>query len=436
MSVLMIQYLALFFEQLTTNIIFNIALLLTVGIIGGKIAEKLRLPKATGYILIGMLTGPYVLNYLSEDVINNFKSFKILALGFMGYKIGMEVNFVSLRKFGKSIFLITVSQAIFTFILVSLAVWLVVDEHKLTYGLIFGAIATVTTPAPIIACIKSYHIKGRLSDFLCPMIAIDVALGILIFAFVLPLSIYFAGHDVGVISLSSILIGPFLEIGLSLLLGSIIGIGLVYLLNKFKNGDNISLLLIVIIGLFFGISIGYTAHISATLLPLTIGVIVANKLDPEFMVKVKSNTDSIILPILLVFFTLSGAQLNITLLPTLGGLGLIYIFTRTIGKISGASLSAKALNESKEVVSYLGITLVPQGSVAIDMAILVEIRFLQLAKEINNVDFEVIGSTILSVILATTVIYKMFGEIMVKWAFKKAGEIPKKNVEYHKQRVV
>ena len=431
-SILAIENLdfALFYEQLSHNILFNIALLLTLGIIGGKLAELAKLPKVTGYIIIGILIGPNALGLMSQDVLDSFKAFKILALGFIGFNIGMELNFKRLRRTGKEVLFVTFSQAILTFLLVGLAVFLFVDEYKWTYALIFGAIAIVTTPAPILVCIKSYHVKGRLTNLLCPMVAIDDALGIIVFAFILPISIYLAGHSGEVTSIGNLFLGPMLEIGLSIVIGSIIGLILVFILNHFKKGDNLSLLLIVVIGLFFGIGIGYAAEISAILLPLTIGVLISNKLETHFMLDIKDNTDAIILPLLLVFFTLSGAEMNVSLLPKLGELGLIYIFVRIIGKIIGASTSTKIMKEKKEVVKYLGVTLIPQGGVAIDMAILAEFRFLQLAGELDNPHFAVIGSTVLTVILSATIIYKVFGEIIVKWAFKKAGEMPEHDKDY------
>ena len=418
-----------FFDVLEESIIYNIALLLTLGIIGGKLAEIARLPKVTGYIIIGIIAGPSALHLLSSEVLHSFKPFKTLALGFIGFNIGMELNFSKLRKSGRHVLFITFSQAILTFLLVMFAVVMFVDEYKWTYGLIFGAIATVTTPAPILACIKSYNVKGRLSSLLCPMVALDDAIGIMIFAFVLPISVYLAGHSGEVISASTLVIGPLFEIGFSILIGGIIGLILIYVLDHFKKGDNVSLLLIVVIGILFGIGIGYAAEISAILLPLTIGVLIANGLEKDFMQKIKLNTDAIILPLLLIFFTLSGAELKVHLLWQIGGLGLIYIVVRLIAKYLATSLSSKVIGESKEVVKYLGVALIPQGGVAIDMAILAEFRFIQLANDTNS-ELAVIGSTVLTVILAATVIYKIFGEIIVKWAFEKAHEIPKHDQDY------
>jgi len=422
---------SLFYENFTTNIIFNIALLLSLGIIGGKIAHQLKLPKVTGYIIIGMIFGPTGLNFLTEEALYSFKIFKILALGFIGFNIGMELNFISLKKVGKHALLIALVQAFLTFVLVASVVYLLADDYKMTYALIFGAIATVTTPAPIVACMKSYNVRGKLANLICPIVALDDIIGIILFALILPISIYLAGHVGEVINFTTLMVGPLLEIGFSVLIGALIGLILVLVLKRFRKGDTVSIMMILVIGLFLGISIGDALEASAILLPLTIGVLVINGLDQEFLVKVKSTSDSITMPLLLVFFTISGAGLDIALLPSLGVLGLAYILVRIIGKVIGTYLASRALKEGKTVSTYMGIALIPQGGVAIDMAILAEARFLQLYVTSGNYDFEIIATTILSIILAATVIYKVFGEIIVKWAFKKAGEIHKKDDEYY-----
>jgi len=412
-----------FFEILHTDMFFNVALLLALGMIGGKLAQLVHLPRVTGYIIIGMLFGPGGLNLINEAVLYDFKIFKILALGFIGFNIGLELKFSSLKESGAHVMVITLAQTFMTFLLVFLAVYLLVGEHKLTYALIFGAIATVTTPAPIVACIRGYKARGKVSTYVCPMVALDDIFGILIFSFMLPIGVYIAGHENEVITGSSLLLGPIFDIGFSIIAGALIG----YLASKFlyrhKQDDNISIVLIVATSVLFGIGLGHAAETSAILLPLIIGMMITNLLDFTFSARVKSNADAITLPLLLFFFTLSGADLNIRMLPLIGLLGIIYIVVRVIGKILGAYIGSRIVGETEEVRKYLGFTLVPQGGVALDMAILAEVRFVQIATETGSTDFEVIGSTILTVILGAVIVYKIFGEIIVKWAFVRAGEI-------------
>ena len=411
------------FEDLHSNVFIDIALLVAIGVLGGKIAEFAHLPRVTGYIIIGMIFGPNVLNLFNADMIGDLKALKILGLGFIGYNVGLEVNFKMLKYNRNAVVFITFVQALVTFVLVAGTILLFVKEYAWTYALILGAIATVTTPAPIVACIRSYHTKGRLTALLCPMIALDDVLGVILFALVLPISVYLAGHTGEALTLGVLIGEPLLKIVLSIGIGAIIGLVVERLIEYFYKGDNITIFLIIILGLLFGIGFSYMFDVSTILLPLTIGVILSNRLSFDLRDKVRGISDAFILPILLVFFTLSGAELNIVLLTTLEVLGVIYIFMRVGGKLLGAFGASVILKEEAKVKKYLGPALIPQGGVAIDMAILAEIRFIQLASETSNNEYAVIGSTVLTVILAAVLLYKVFGEIIVKWAFKKANEI-------------
>jgi Kef-type K+ transport system membrane component KefB len=411
------------FEDIHSNLFLDIALLLTVGIIGGKLAEMAHLPKATGYIIIGMLFGPNLFNLFNKDIIADFKTLKILGLGFIGYNIGLEVNMKMLKNNGKEVLFVTVFQSIATFVLVGGAILLLVDEYAWTYALMFGAIASVTTPAPIVACMRSYHTKGRLTQLLCPMIALDDVIGVVLFAFVLPISVYLAGHT-GQEMTFNVLIGePLLMITISLVVGLVIGLVLARLLKYFYKGDAITIFLIITVGLLFGIGFSYMFDTSSILLPLMIGAVLTNRLSFDLRDKVRMISDNFILPILLVFFTLSGAEIDIGLLRTLEILGVTYLVVRVVAKVGSAALSTTMMGEEPKVRKYLGPALIPQGGVAIDMAILAEIRFAQLASETGDEAFAFIGSTVLTVILGAVVIYKIIGEIVVKWAFRQANEI-------------
>ena len=414
------------FENLHTNVFIDIALLVGIGIIGGKIAEFFHLPRVTGYILIGMLFGPFNgLNFslFNEEMIADFKQLKILVLGFIGYNVGLEVNFKMLKYNRNAVLFITLFQAIVTFFLVAGMILIFVKEYRWTYALILGAIATVTTPAPIVACIRSYQTKGRLTQLLCPMIALDDVLGVILFAFVLPVSVYLAGHTGQALTFGLLVGEPLLQILLAVGLGTIIGLVVERFIEYFYKGDNVTIFMIIIVGLLLGIGFSYMFDVSTILLPLTIGTVLSNRLSFDLRDKVRTISDAFILPILLVFFTLSGAELKIELLTTIEVLGVIYVLVRVLGKLLGAFTASTMLKEETKVKKYLGPALIPQGGVAIDMAILAEIRFIQLAKETGNFENQRIGSNILAVILLAVLLYKVFGEIIVKWAFRQANEI-------------
>lgn len=419
------------FEDIHSNLFIDIALLVTIGIIGGKIAELLHLPTVTGYIIIGMIFGPNLLNLFNAEIIADFKTLKILGLGFIGYNVGLEVNFNMLKYNRKAVLFITIFQALFTFFLVGGTILIFVEEYAWTYALVFGAIASVTTPAPIVACIRSYHTKGRLTQLLCPMIALDDVLGVILFALVLPVSVYLAGHTGQELTFGVLVGEPLMEIGLSILVGFIIGMIMDRFLEYFYKGDAITIFIIIVVGLLFGIGFSYMFDTSTILLPLVIGAVLTNKLSFDLRDKVRTVSDSFILPILLVFFTLSGAELDIGLLTTLEIIGIIYVLVRVIGKLLGSLAASSILNEETKVKKYLGLAMIPQGGVAIDMAILAEIRFIQLAQETSNNEYINIGSTILTVVLFAVLIYKVLGEIIVKWAFRQANEITHEDHSAH-----
>ncbi len=419
------------FSNLHSNIFLDIALLLIIGIIGGKAAEMIKLPKVTGYIIIGLLIGPSVFNIFNTEMLAEFKPFKILALGFIGYNIGLEVKFKLLKNHSKSVIIISIIQILFSFLLVGAIVASMFEEYKITYALLFGAIATVTTPAPIVACIKCYDLKGSLTELVSPLVALDDVFGVIIFAFVLPISVYFAGHSVEAISITEIITEPLFELTFGLLIGFLIGKIVVMLLHYYYKGDALTNFIVVFIGVFVGIGLAYMIGASAILLPLVIGATISNTLDDQVLRKVKKGTDAVILPILMIFFTLSGAELVLTKLGAIGAIGLVYILVRALAKVLSATLGATISKEPKNVIENLGFTLIPQGGVAIEMALLAEIRFVQLSIETGNESYAIIGTTIFTIILGATVVYKVFGEIIVKWAFKRSGEICHEDHESH-----
>jgi NhaP-type Na+/H+ or K+/H+ antiporter len=417
------NYILQVYEVLQESIFFNIAILLILGIIGGNIAEKLKLPRVTGYIIVGMIFGPSGLHLINKDFLYEIKLIKVLTLGFVGFNIGMELNKLTLKLKGGRVLFITFFQAFITFITVFTVVYFISAENKIVYALILGSIATVTTPAPIVACMRSYKTKGRISDLICPIVAIDDIIGIVLFSLALPFSIYLAGHEGHIESIQNLFLGPIFNIGFSIIAGFILGLIALKILKHYKNADNISIVLVIFISVLFAVGLGETFGTSDILLPLVMGMVISNGLEMDLVEKFKRNTDAIVLPLLLVFFTVSGADLSIRSLSLIGVIGTAYVLTRIIGKMLGTTLAARILKEDKVIQKYLGLTLIPQGGVALDMAILAEVRFIQIAVDTGASEYEIIGTTIFSVVLAAVIIYKIIGEIVVKRAFNKANEI-------------
>lgn len=408
-------------EHLYENPIFGVSILIIFGLLGGKLISLIKFPRVTGYILIGILIGPSVLKLLSHEMVEAFTVIRQVAIGFIGYTIGLELRFSKLKKTGKQVTIITFAQAITTAVLVCLAtvayLTLTGRDHVWTYALILGAIATATAPGPIVAVVKSYRTKGPVTDVLLPLVALDDAIGIMLFAVMLSLGTSLLS---GPISVGHMLLDPALEIFLSIGIGAAIG-AIVTLIAKRFNRESDNFLMMVIIGfVFFGIGIGQAVHASAILLPMTIGIFLTNSIDEKYEHRLTQTTDLFSAPILLAFFTIAGAELQLSLLAQIGVLGVIYLLVRVIGKVSGAYVSAHAVRAPKTVVKYLGFTLIPQAGVAIDMALTTQLRFETTAALEPFIE---IGAVIMTIVLAATVIYEVFGLIVVKTALSKAGEI-------------
>jgi len=415
-----------FFELLQNNILFMLACLIIFGVIGGIIVDRFRFPKVTGYILVGLLVGPSVLGVFNEHMVENFTIIRQVAIGFIGYTIGLELRFSKLKQTGKQVTVITVAQAVVTAVAVAIAVLLVVQdrEHKWTYALILGAIATATAPGPIIAVVKSYKCEGPVTNVLLPLVALDDAIGIMFFAVMLSLGTTLLNLGGEAMSIAAMLWEPVREIGVSLISGAVIGFTLSYILKQYKKKDvSDDMYLLVIIGsLFLGIGFGLAVHASAILLPMTIGVIITNTVSLEFEHKLSRISDLFSAPILLAFFMIAGMELNLAVLGSIGLIGIVYVLVRVFGKVVGSYVSAKAIKAPPTVVKYLGWTLIPQAGVAIDMALTADLRFQALA-EVHGAWLADIGTTIMTIVLAATLIYEVFGLIIVKKALVKAGEI-------------
>lgn len=412
---------AVILEHLYENPIFGVSVLILFGILGGKLINLIKFPRVTGYILIGILIGPSVLQLLSHEMVKSFTIIRQVAIGFIGYTIGLELRFSKLKKTGKQVTIITISQAFSTAVMVCLAVALYLiltgKDHVWTYALILGAIATATAPGPIVAVVKSYRTKGPVTDVLLPLVALDDAIGIMLFAVMLSFGTSLLS---GPVSLSHMLLDPAKEIFFSLAFGALIGFAVTLIAKKFNRESDQFLMMVIIGFVFAGIGIGQAVHASAILLPMTIGIVLTNSIDEKYEHRLTQTTDLFSAPILLAFFTIAGAELQLSLLVKIGILGVIYLLTRVLGKVSGAYVSAKGVKAPPTVIKYLGFTLIPQAGVAIDMALTTQLRFETTEALLPFIE---IGAAIMTIVLAATVIYEVFGLVIVKAALGKAGEI-------------
>lgn len=387
------------------NQLYYVAIIILSGMIMARLVSKFKLPHVTGYLLAGVLIGPSILNLVPKEAGESLSIISEAALGFIAYSIGSEMNFKNLKKVGKSLITITIFEALIPAILVTLTM-LYVFKQPLPFAIVIGAIASATAPAATIMVIKQYKAKGKIVDTLLPVVAMDDGVAIISFgiAFSIAKSLM---KSAGSFSLVQAILIPLWEIVLALGVGLAVGLVLCYLIPKIKGEDE--LLSAVIVSIFISIGFSQLLNISTLLVCMMIGITVSNLAHNSNRALTVINR--VTPPIFIAFFTLSGIDLNLSALKYAGLMGIGYVVVRSLGKILGAYMGARITNSNKVVQKYLGLTLLPQAGVAIGLSM------------IAQTVMPTMGSTIRTIILASTVIYELLGPFIAKTALIKAGEI-------------
>lgn len=397
------------------HILFSVGVIIISGLIMAKLVEYINLPHITGYLLAGIIIGPYVTGIISFKQAENLNIINEIALGLIAFTIGNEFNFNNLKESGKVVLIITIFQALGAVFLVDI-IMIFIFKEPIYFSLILGAIATATAPGPILMVIKQYKAKGPVVDTLLPLVALDDAFGIIIFGICLAISSTLSDTTRNISTLHMIL-EPIKEIVYSLGIGSILGIILFSVIKKVKDEDIILSFTVSI--LLIGIGVTHTIHSSSILLCMTVGAFLSNSLNMMKGLRSLHIIEKFSPPILILFFTIAGVELNLSMIQDVGIIGISYVIIRMIGKIYGSKIGAKIAKAPKSVQKYLGYTLVPQAGVAIGLALIA-----------RNKLPEPYGSKVKTIILAATVIYELIGPLMTKVAITKAGEVNNLNEEY------
>ncbi len=390
-----------------------LAVLLIAGMILGKLAEKIGIPAVTGYILAGILAGP-VFHLVNDTTIQGLNILSDISIGFIAYQIGIELWLPKYKKSGKRILIITIFQAVFTFLIVCLL--LLVFKRPLWMALTLGAIACATAPAPIMMIIKRYRVKGEVADTLVPVTGLDDGVGIIIFGICLSVSAAILNNN-GHVNFATAILDPLKEIGLSILFGMALGL-IIVVANKFvfrkygKHERNDAYLSVAICVVFLSVAGSRFLGLSPILTPMVAGACFTNFVNKDTFKVQQKTVDKFVPPLMIVFFTLAGAELDLKVLISAGLVGVIYVLGRALGKFLGAFLGAKIAKASKNVQRYLGLALLPQGGVAIGMVLSCVSAFG--SKE---------GVFIQTVVLAGIFIFELIGPVLVKLSFKKSNEI-------------
>ena len=424
------------------SIFAYVAILLLVALFSTRLMRIIKLPNVTGYIITGIIMGPFVFgllfnnfsfDYIKNGVIYNYVD-KIswvssVALGFIAFSIGTSFKRATIKALGQRVIVITVLEALGASILVVSAL---VAAHFMfpqyvswQIVLTLAAIASATAPAATLMVIKQYNARGPLVDTLLPVVALDDAAALILFAILFQLASALAG---GTITVYSVLIKPLLEILISLGVGIVLGL-LISLMNGwFKSRNN--RLIWCIFSVFAALGFYYLFksqvmggfELSSLLICMMAGIIYTN------MCKDSNRTldvvDRFTSPIYMMFFVFSGASLDLSIFFNENGLivvlvAAVYLLFRVIGKYLGAFTGASITHSEPQVKKYLGLTLIPQAGVAIGLATTASSLFGASENEV----LRSVGALIIAIILTSTLIYELVGPLVSKYALKKAGEI-------------
>lgn len=385
------------------NLFTNLALALFLALFAGKLVKLIHLPNVTGYIIIGLIAGPFCLGIFSAEFVENLSFVADLALGFIAFSIGAEFKLSYLKKVGKAPIMIAICEALMAILVVDVA--LIVTGNDIKFSLVLGAIAAATAPAATLMVVRQYKARGPVTQTLLPVVALDDAVALM--GFGLSVAVAKAIGSKGNVSFGATLLEPIVEIVGGLLFGALLGVIFRFLMKFFTGRGNRFSISIAMVCLCLGIS--ELAGFNSLLGCMAMSAILVNTFNDSDMIF--EQLDRMTPPIFMLFFLVSGAELNLSVLPTVGLIGVIYILFRVIGKVSGAYLGAKLSKAPEVVTKYLGYTLIPQAGVAIGLA---------------TISMEVVpeyGSKIKAVILCGTIIYELFGPVITKLALTKAGEI-------------
>ena len=406
--------------------LLSVSIALLGGLLMTRLFKPLKLPSVTAYLIAGVLIGPYCLGQLgvsglgfeNAEAVHALSLVADVALGFIAFSIGSEFRVEDLKKIGKQAFVIGVFQALVATLFVDIAL---VAVYKLFPGVLtlpqaitLGAIATATAPAATLMVVRQYKAKGPLTDLLLPIVALDDAVGLIVFAVSFGIAKTLGSGTVDVIS---IVVNPLVEIVASLGLGAVLGWILTQLEKMFNSNTNRLNMTTAFVFLTVSLSMiefhigAVHVHFSSLLVCMMLGTVFCNicPLSHDLMEKSEKWTS----PLLAVFFVISGAELELGVFADIAIVlvGIVYIIFRSLGKYFGTFMSAKATKCAPQISKYLGITLLPQAGVALGMC---TIAAAELPGE---------GALIRNITLFAVLIYELFGPLFTRMALQAAGDI-------------
>ena len=405
--------------------LLSVSIAVLAGLLMTRAFKPFKLPSVTAYLIAGVLIGPYFLGslhinglgFVSEEAVSHLSLISEVALAFIAFSIGSEFRLEELKKTGRQALVIGIFQALVATLFVDLALlvvhFIMPDKLSVAQVITLGAIATATAPAATLMVVRQYKANGTLTKLLLPIVALDDAVGLIVFAVSFGIAKALVS---GSADLISIIVNPLLEIVASLALGALMGWILTQFEKMFNSNTNRLNMTIALVFLSASLSMmdfhvgPFHISFSSLLVCMMLGTIFCNicPLSEDIM----ERSDKWSSPMLALFFVISGAELQLSVFQdsAIVFIGIVYILFRCLGKYFGTAFSAKATKCEPQICKYLGITLFPQAGVALGMCA----TAMQLGEQ---------GSLIRNITLFAVLIYELVGPLMTKNALMKAGEI-------------
>ncbi len=388
----------------------------------GISARLIKLPSLIGYMFLGVIFGPSVLHLISEPTMEHLSFITEISLGLVAFSIGTELSLSVLRRLGVGIISIIFAESFAAFFVVTAAVYFL--KHDLPLALVFGAMAPASAPAGTVAVIQEYKAKGNLTKALYAVVGFDDGLAIIIFGFAAAFAKNLligeaTGHNGSILPAMWL---PLKEIGLSILVGGVVGFAFCRMVRRLTSSKDI---LIVVFGaVLFATGLSLRWHLSLIMTNMIAGFVLVNTRREELVHRIMAPLLEIMPLVFILFFCLAGAHLQLSILPALGTLGLVYILGRSAGLIGGARIGAMFGNVDSKVKKYIGLGILSQAGVAIGLSLIVKHEFGLLDAKYNLPHAAMIGSVVLTTVTATCIFFEIIGPILTKVALSKAGEIP------------
>jgi len=420
-------------STLNISALTTIGLSVLAGFYLGRVIKLIKLPSIIGYMVVGIVLGPSIFNLLTEQSTEEMSFITNIALGLVAFSIGSELSMASLKHLGWGIISIILSESLIAFGVVTAVIFALTRD--LPMSLVFGAMAPASAPAGTVAVIQEYRAKGSLTKALYAVVGFDDGFAIIIFGFAAALakSLLVSQATNQDAHIMTSLIQPFEEIGLSIILGTVTGFIFCQLVRKLKSAHEMFALVFGTVVLISGLAIRW--NLSLILTNMIVGFVLVNTRRESLVHRVTNPTRNFMPLVFILFFCLAGAHLQLSTLPSLGLIGIVYMIGRICGLVGGAEVGGLLGGVEKKIRKYIGFGILSQAGVAIGLSLIIKHHLTDLDKQYNIPHASEIGGMVLTTITATCVIFEIIGPICTKIALTKAGEIPSEQPEHPEKQI-